>query len=111
MKQRKHPFLLPLIIIILSFLGFWVILIVLAHCSWFHYTISNESLILTFVGILATFIVVSNHMQVKEIKNELEEQLENIKEQQLELSDIVIKILDKTDDIVSNKKEQNNEER
>jgi len=40
--------------------------------------ITNESIVLVFVGILATFIVVGNFAQVSEIKNSTDKQIRNL---------------------------------
>jgi hypothetical protein len=42
--------------------------------------IDNQNIVLTFVGILATFVVVSNYMQVKEIENKFNTTVEAAKE-------------------------------
>jgi hypothetical protein len=44
---------------------------VTSHVRWNVETVSL-SIILAFVGILATFVVISNYMQVKEVKDEFE---------------------------------------
>jgi len=41
--------------------------------------IENDTLVITFVGILATFVVVGNYMQVKEIKDEFNSKAEGLK--------------------------------
>ncbi|MFA6779487.1 MAG: hypothetical protein WCU80_06895 [Paludibacteraceae bacterium] len=40
--------------------------------------ITDKDIILTFVGILATFVVISNYAQVQEIKNEFENKIKDI---------------------------------
>ncbi|MDR2410577.1 MAG: hypothetical protein LBE13_21040 [Bacteroidales bacterium] len=55
----------------------------------FHFEISGDSIVLTFVGIAATFVVVSNYMQVKEIKDEF--------------NDKTTAIENKTDKLIDNK--------
>lgn len=42
--------------------------------------LTGDSLVLTFIGILATFIVVGNAQQVREIRNDMHEELDGIKE-------------------------------
>ena len=59
-----------LIVVILSYF--------LPHKDLFN--VENTSLILTFVGILTTFVVVSNYLQVRDIKRDIEKQ--NLKQQQ-----------------------------
>lgn len=75
-KQNNR---MGLIIIIL-------LLMVIAIMLYFHFRemqvvmLSSESLILTFVGILATFIVVGNAQQVREVKTDMHEELRERKE-------------------------------
>jgi hypothetical protein len=58
----------------------WIILIVLilvdinCHISYKH-MFESESVVLTFVGILATFVVVGNYFQVKDIERKADEKL------------------------------------
>jgi len=67
--------------------GLLILLVVVDICLHISHTvIESEHIVLTFVGILATFIVVSNYMQVKEVKDdfakqslELQEELDAIK--------------------------------
>lgn len=54
--------------------------------------ISNDTLIITFIGIIATFIVISNFSQVSEIKNDFNQK---INEQNKDFSDKVAKIDEK----------------
>jgi hypothetical protein len=42
----------------------------------FKFGLSDDSIVITFVGILATFIVVSNFMQVQKIKDELQKKFD-----------------------------------
>jgi len=56
--------------------GFSALLSVIAICGIFiskNVVIVNESIVLIFVGILATFVVVSNYAQVKDIERKFEE--------------------------------------
>ncbi|MDR2407952.1 MAG: hypothetical protein LBE13_07565 [Bacteroidales bacterium] len=62
-KILSQYFLLGLIIILLGF-------IFASKFEYFEYKENYVGLILAFVGILATFIVVSNYAQVKEAKDE-----------------------------------------
>jgi hypothetical protein len=47
----------------------------------YNFGISDNSVVLAFVGILATFIVISNYAQVKEIEHKFEQKIDEIKEQ------------------------------
>ena len=42
-------------------------------CHFSRCVVSHESIVLTFIGILATFIVVSNYAQVKDLERKLDE--------------------------------------
>jgi len=42
--------------------------------------ITNESIVIIFIGILATFVVISNYAQTKAIKDDLENKIKEIKE-------------------------------
>jgi len=65
-------------------INFWIfgISIFLLGISIFlnisHSVISNESIVLTFIGILATFIVVGNFAQVSEIRNNFDKQVHEL---------------------------------
>ena len=65
-------------------INFWLfgISIILLGASLFlnvsHTVVTNESIVLVFVGILATFIVVGNYAQVTEIKNNTNIQIKNL---------------------------------
>jgi hypothetical protein len=63
----KNEYLKILIAIVVGSIVFWGIA-VLAYQIGFA-PVDPTNIILTFVGILATFIVVSNYMQVKEVKD------------------------------------------
>ena len=47
----------------------------------FNIEITNENVILVFVGIIATFIVVSNFAQVADVKREFRQRVENVKKE------------------------------
>jgi uncharacterized membrane protein (DUF485 family) len=44
----------------------------------YHFGISDDGIVLTFVGIIAAFVVIGNYAQVIEIKKEFEKAIENI---------------------------------
>ncbi len=55
----------------------------LGICCFIEHTIitSNESIILIFAGLIATFIVVGNYAQVQNIKKEFEDRINKLDEQ------------------------------
>lgn len=74
---------------ITNFLGhYWVILIscILLVASIFlnisHIIITKESIVISFVGILASIIVVGNFAHVSAMKTEIYTEIEKIREQQ-----------------------------
>jgi hypothetical protein len=66
--KSKHPYRNILLWITgLSVVYFGLAVFLNKHCD---FGITPDSVVITFAGILATFIVVSNYMQVKEIKDD-----------------------------------------
>jgi uncharacterized membrane protein (DUF485 family) len=61
------------------------ILVMILFQKWLdfevYYENSATTIVLAFVGILATFVVVSNYAQVKEIEHKFEQKIDDIKEQ------------------------------
>ena len=55
----------------------------------------SEGLVLIFVGILATFVVVSNYVQVKDAKDEFERQISNLDEKFKKSTSAAIERMDK----------------
>ena len=94
------------------FAFFWVLLIVVNQFDFFRVEIMYEGLLLTFIGILATFVVVSNYIQVNEIKKEMYSEILKIKQQQEELDRKLIgmeSVRDKLnlyEDILNNKRKE-----
>jgi hypothetical protein len=58
------------LVLLASSIIFWILAIVSAKC--FGFWINNEIVIITIIGILATFIVVGNYAQIKEIEGKFE---------------------------------------
>ena len=60
--------------LLLKIFGFSVLFFVIAVLlkKIFDFEISNDSIVITFVGIMATFIVISNYLQVKEVKDKFD---------------------------------------
>lgn len=59
---------------------FWGLAILAAKYCKFE-VVDNDRIILTLVGILATFVVISNYMQVKEVKDEFSSQVKVVKDE------------------------------
>lgn len=69
------------------------------HCCLEFYVTDKERIVLSFVGILATFIVLTNHAQTTEATRRVEKQLKNNKEL---INDVVSKI-DQEQEKITNK--------
>lgn len=55
---------------------FWLGAIIVAN--YFGFVITDQNVILTFVGILATFIIISNYEQVQTIEKQTNEQIKKL---------------------------------
>lgn len=81
--QPVHYFLA----IITSAILFWIISIfgrwLTLHFNFGQNTelINNNDIIFTFIGVIATFIVVTNYSQVQEAKKNVEQKLEDIEKE------------------------------
>lgn len=60
-------------------LALWAGVIALVKCL--NLEITDQNIILTFVGILATFIVISNYEQVQSIEKKTQKQVDDLKEE------------------------------
>jgi hypothetical protein len=56
---------------------FWIGAAVIS--KWFDFVITSENIALTFIGVLATFVVVSNYAQIIELKREFKRGLNKYK--------------------------------
>jgi hypothetical protein len=59
-----------LLVIIAGAAAFWFLAVI--SYKYFGFALDAKNVVLTLVGILATFVVVSNYMQVQEVKKEFE---------------------------------------
>ena len=68
-------------------IGYWLIAIVIVLlvveicCHISNCVVSESNIVLTFVGILATFVVVSNYAQVKSIEDKMESEITHLNEE------------------------------
>ena len=78
-NRRKSPskYAVILLIIIGGIFLFWA-LAILSHVC-FGFSIIPTDIILTFVGAIATFIVISNYLQIHETENKFEQKVEEMK--------------------------------
>lgn len=75
-QYKKYKTILPMCC------GFSILLLFFTICCILvnNYTaIANESIILTFIGALATFVVVGNYMQTRDIKEGMKEEISQTK--------------------------------
>lgn len=70
--RKWHYILMLIIIVILSVLFFGFAVWLNKKCDL---KLSSSSIVIAFVGMLATFVVISNYVQVVEVKNEFGEKL------------------------------------
>jgi chaperonin cofactor prefoldin len=74
LEKQKHKIsnsytVLLITIVVCAFLFF---LGVIYLNKQFNFGLSDDSIVVTFVGIVATFVIVSNYLQVKEVKDEFD---------------------------------------
>lgn len=60
-------------------LALWAGVIALVKCL--NLEITDQNIILTFIGILATFIVISNYEQIQSIEKKTQKQVDDLKEE------------------------------
>jgi len=82
-------FCLLLFIVILAVAFF--LLAIWANWQW-CFRISDNSVVITFFGILATFVVVGNYMQTKDIQRDFENKLKKVKKVDIKLEKMRPKI-------------------
>ena len=58
---------------------FWICAAIVS--KWSGFVITDTNVVLTFVGVLATFVVISNYAQMKEIKSDAEKQVNILREE------------------------------
>jgi hypothetical protein len=67
------PYLKILITIISGSVFFWLLAVFAYRC--FDFALDQNNVIITLIGVLATFVVVSNYMQVKDIEAKFNEKI------------------------------------
>jgi hypothetical protein len=89
-------------------INFWLLGIglILLGASLFlnisHTIITNESVVLAFIGVLATFIVVGNYAQVTEIRNDTKNQIKDLETKTQTKIDELNKLYEKIKEIEIN---------
>ncbi|MDR1417262.1 MAG: hypothetical protein LBJ57_07600 [Prevotellaceae bacterium] len=75
--KNKWSFLIIFAVVVACAVVFWALAIVAYKC--FSFALEPTNVILTLVGILATFVVVSNYMQVRDVKDEFGKEVQKIR--------------------------------
>jgi cell division protein FtsL len=70
-KPEKQPYIKLLLWVLFGAIVFFTFAVVLNRA--YHFGISDTSVVLAFVGILATFIVVSNYIQMKDLERKIKD--------------------------------------
>ncbi|MDR0874125.1 MAG: hypothetical protein LBN27_11780 [Prevotellaceae bacterium] len=99
--MKKDFYAKILAVIFFGSMFFWLLAVGAYKCFGFG-IINEDGVVLTLIGILATFVVVSNYAQVKEIENSFNEKVAEIKN---EFSD---RIKELNNIIISKEKDYNN---
>jgi hypothetical protein len=75
MEKDRWLYLKILGVIILGAIVFWFLAIV--SYSYFGFALGANNVVLTLVGILATFVMVSNYMQMAEVKRNIDKRIDD----------------------------------
>lgn len=76
-NKKQSNYIVTSIFIVLGAALLFMILVYVAH-KYFGLHISSDHVVITFVGIIATFIVVTNYAQVSDIKKDIEDRISNL---------------------------------
>ena len=86
-----------LVIISATAILLWIIAIVAAKC--FDFYISEDSAVITVIGIIAGIVVIGNYAQVHEIKVCLDEKIEEVEKRQKETEKLLSETLQQINDL------------
>lgn len=89
-EKKKSNYVLTSILVAAGIAFFFVILVIVANKEW-GLSLQPDHVVLTFVGIIATFLVVTNYAQVSDIKKEMEDRISRIENAQQSLIRRVMK--------------------
>lgn len=89
-EKKKSNYVLTSILVAAGIAFFFVILVIVANKEW-GLSLQPDHVVLTFVGIIATFLVVTNYAQVSDIKKEMEDRISRLESAQKSLIRRVIK--------------------
>jgi hypothetical protein len=94
-KENKLYYIKVFGVTIVSAIVFWGLAIL--SYKFFGFEINATNIVLTLVGILATFVVISNYLQVKEVKDEFYNYYKNI---EANIRDVIVENIDEHKHIV-----------
>lgn len=86
-----------LVIISATAILLWIIAIVAAKC--FDFYISEDSAVITVIGIIAGIVVIGNYAQVHEIKECLDEKIDEVEKRQKETEKLLSETLQQINDL------------
>lgn len=89
-EKKKSNYVLTSILVAAGIAFFFVILVIVANKEW-GLSLQPDHVVLTFVGIIATFLVVTNYAQVSDIKREMEDRISRLESAQKSLIRRVMK--------------------
>lgn len=89
-EKKKSNYVLSSILVAAGIAFFFVILVIVANKEW-GLSLQPDHVVLTFVGIIATFLVVTNYAQVSDIKKEMEDRISRLENAQQSLIRRVMK--------------------
>lgn len=93
--KNKYVFYYKILcVVIIGSIVFWLLAFVASR--FFGIYVSGDSIISGLVGALATFVVISNYTQVKELENRFEPKIEEMRNEIAEIKKIKTEILDNT---------------
>ena len=84
-KKKKSNYVVTSILIAAGIAVVFIILVIVANKEW-GLALSPDHIVLTFVGIVATFIVITNYAQVSEIKKDVDGRFEQIERNMYRIS-------------------------
>lgn len=76
-KKKKSNYVVTSLLVAGVIAFVFIILVIVANKEW-GFELSTDKIVLTFVGILATFLVITNYAQVSDIKKDIEGRLDQI---------------------------------
>ena len=76
-KKKEEPDVITVLFVIFSIVAIVAVIFTMFKLDCIG---DNETVVYSFIGIIATFVVISNYAQMVEIRNKTEKELEDMKE-------------------------------